>query len=50
LGVVTLDVVTVTSLGIGEYVGVIGARGDSSEIFVVFSRDLSDAAICGLSG
>jgi hypothetical protein len=43
LGVVTLDVATVTCLGIGEYVGVIGARGDPGEIFV--ARDLSDAAM-----
>jgi hypothetical protein len=29
-----VDVVTVTCLSIGEYVGVVGAEGDSSEIFV----------------
>jgi hypothetical protein len=48
LGVVTLDVVIMTCLGIGGYDGVIRAKGGSSEMFVV--RDLSDAAICELSG
>ena len=35
---------TVTCLGIGEYAGVVGAKSDSSKMFLV--RDLSDAAIC----
>lgn len=42
-----LYVVTRTCFDIVEYAGVVGAKGDFSEISLV--RDLSDVAICGLS-
>lgn len=37
-----------TCFGIGEYPGVVGAKGDSREEVVV--RDLRDLAVCEISG